>query len=618
MSDIKFYCPSCGRKMAIDEQAAGLLVHCPDCRTTVTVPRESQPAPPAIATVTPSPPAPPTKPPAPPVPENRVPEKPPRPISIPPPAPKPVEAPPSAELEKQKSELARVTAELNTTRIDRDNLTKQLSEATAEIASLRQQVTGENHRHEDAMTELEKKLAAGNSALNAAQEAGQIAVTERDALKNEKSQLQEELASVQKERDALNNERTRLTDELHAVRVERDAHAKQHEQTLLELTNRCAALEAEKQAALTSAESVRREVQDNIDHLSATLAAERAIAAEQQTRFSSELLALREQALIDRNQTKHEVDDQITRLTAQITELEKKLSSSDQKHQADQQSIQRLESEKNQLILQHAQALSEIEKTHAATTARETPPAPVTTPVIREKGFKLSDATVYRDPFRLMLRRIFFYATMAAIIIVGAAVLMSRLMPDDEPEATKPTSIETGVSTPRRETITATLQTPFFIDDLEISVSSPRITPVTLVSVLGSEMTSDESYLVLDLIYSNQSTNTEIILYQPWNGAELKDNTGRRFRPSLIQQSDVMHEVKGRVLIHTLKPGEAITDVMLFPWQPGDAEIFTVTADPDFRRAYEDNRAVPLSQTIIELPIPLDAIEISLRTETAP
>lgn len=645
MPDIKFYCPVCGRKMAIDDQATGLLVHCPDCRTTVTVPRESQPAPLTL--------------------EGRAPAR-------PPPSPKPVETPPSAEFEKQKTELARLAAELSTVRIERDNLTKQLAEATTVIASLRQQSADETRRRDEAFSALEKNLATSEAALNAAQKridhlssaqtAEQIANTERDALKKELTRLTDELVSALKERDAqsneckvtadklaetkaalaaaqikmeqlvataktaeqtarieqdtLHNERNHRTIELKIARDELDAQTKQHELALRNLTNRCATLEAEKQATLASAESARLETQGSLDHLAATLAAERSIAAEQQTRFSSELLALREQAQTDRNQTKHEVDHQIERLTTQITELKSKLAASAQSHQADQQAIQRLESEKKQLVLQHAHALAEIDKMHAAT--RAAPPAPSVAAVTHEKGIKLSDATVYRDPFRLMLRRIFLYATIAAIIIIGAAVLMSRWIPDAEPTATEPTSVGAGVAVPLRETITATLDAPFVIDGLEITASSPRVTPVTLVSVLGSEMTSDESYLVVNLTYSNQSADNDIILYQPWNGSELKDNTGRRSRPALVQQSDVMHEVKGRVLIHTLKPGETISDLILFPWRPGEAESFTFTADPDFRRAGEENRAIPLSSTIIELTIPLEAIEISLRTEVVP
>ena len=41
MSDIKFYCTSCGKKLAIDVKAAGLMVDCPQCGKRLKIPSES-------------------------------------------------------------------------------------------------------------------------------------------------------------------------------------------------------------------------------------------------------------------------------------------------------------------------------------------------------------------------------------------------------------------------------------------------------------------------------------------------------------------------------------------------------------------------------------------------
>ena len=59
MSEIKFYCPACSNKLAIDGQAAGFLVNCPKCGKPLKVPnpvalppRAEVPAPPAAIRVT--------------------------------------------------------------------------------------------------------------------------------------------------------------------------------------------------------------------------------------------------------------------------------------------------------------------------------------------------------------------------------------------------------------------------------------------------------------------------------------------------------------------------------------------------------------------------------------
>ena len=38
MADIKFHCPECQQKIAVDESAAGLKVDCPKCRSALVIP----------------------------------------------------------------------------------------------------------------------------------------------------------------------------------------------------------------------------------------------------------------------------------------------------------------------------------------------------------------------------------------------------------------------------------------------------------------------------------------------------------------------------------------------------------------------------------------------------
>ena len=44
--EIRFFCPSCGRKLKADEDAAGMRVDCPDCGTEICVPPPDDPLPP--------------------------------------------------------------------------------------------------------------------------------------------------------------------------------------------------------------------------------------------------------------------------------------------------------------------------------------------------------------------------------------------------------------------------------------------------------------------------------------------------------------------------------------------------------------------------------------------
>jgi hypothetical protein len=44
MADIRFFCPTCGARLAIDASVAGYRVDCPECGQRLTIPSTSDPA----------------------------------------------------------------------------------------------------------------------------------------------------------------------------------------------------------------------------------------------------------------------------------------------------------------------------------------------------------------------------------------------------------------------------------------------------------------------------------------------------------------------------------------------------------------------------------------------
>src|SRR5580700_5374026 len=44
MADIRFQCPECRQKIAVDDNAAGMQVDCPNCRSSLVIPRVSEEA----------------------------------------------------------------------------------------------------------------------------------------------------------------------------------------------------------------------------------------------------------------------------------------------------------------------------------------------------------------------------------------------------------------------------------------------------------------------------------------------------------------------------------------------------------------------------------------------
>src|SRR5450432_3873656 len=44
MADIKFHCPECRQKIAVDQSAGGMQVDCPHCRSTLIIPMAAEAA----------------------------------------------------------------------------------------------------------------------------------------------------------------------------------------------------------------------------------------------------------------------------------------------------------------------------------------------------------------------------------------------------------------------------------------------------------------------------------------------------------------------------------------------------------------------------------------------
>ncbi len=219
-------------------------------------------------------------------------------------------------------------------------------------------------------------------------------------------------------------------------------------------------------------------------------------------------------------------------------------------------------------------------------------------PGARRPGSQVSTTKglAYRDPTRLLLKHIVLYLGVAAVCIAGTAILVNVLSPNDNKTAgTNAPYASAYKSAMARDIIQANLGIPFVIDDVEVTLTNPRIGPILQVTILGKEAPSEESYLKIDVTLSNRNPHAEIIVHQPWQSAQISDEQNRKYRPVNERAFDLIQEIKGHITSTSIKPGETASDIMLFPWRESDATSFTLIADPDFRRLSDDERMVQIS-----------------------
>ncbi len=527
-----------------------------------------------------------------------------------PPAPDPVLAETIRSLTAQRDEqaTARRAAEQ-----ERDALRTRLAQAEAALAANTTENTSRQRDHETA-------LAAAAETRRIDQERWD---TEREAATAERLRLETQLAKLTTDYQTLSatldqtrqqandlearlaSERTASTQEQstlrHRIETERDtalAQVRDTEarcETLTAERDSLAALATERQRERDVATTARSTLEAQLAERDAALSKARTEAAAHEATHQQALAAAQaahEQALEDIRRT--ERDAAAIALAAEKTartEAEAALLRERTNIEAGTEALRRelaAVREERDTLLAERDAARKVEAKGA-------------------DAITTGEARAYRDPFRLLLRRFALYAGGALTLLGLAAAYIAWTSDEPEPTVLATPSAESLRAVLADDTIEAQLGTPALIDELEITLSAPRVGPVTLVSMLGTETESSEWYLVFDVTVVNRS-DAETILYQPWSNALITDANKRKLRPALLGQHNAMHDVKDRLVTHTLAPGETVTDRMVFPWRETEADHYTLTVDPDARRINLDERTVQLSFSSLRLDLPRTAI----------
>lgn len=575
--------------MGIDAKAVGLLVHCPDCKTEIKVPAESQTAPPSAPSKPPPvAPAMATRtPPAATLPLMTRPAMPPPRVAPPPPPVTPPQTNETASVTPADPRLAAEVKELKTTlerqaesyqqlAAERDELKKKLADAEAQGNVARQDAvrikTGADAAREDTETKLAQALkenaqmlAGKNEMVANLEQLKKELEAARNANRQDAQGRENVTAKIQ---ELEKNLKVTTTAAGHAAQAREAA-----EQKVKELESMVAGLNQKQAGIDAEREELHRDVKE----------------CEERHKAAMEKLA--DLA----NQRDHLVSANES-LMAEIAELKServRLA----KHQEESAALHRdLAEMKQQLtaMREQEQELVNTIKTKAEVkSVPETPQPPPLPPVepVRQEPW------VYSDPFRKMKRWMYIYAAIAACSVLGSIVFV-MLWPRTPRDVSYP--IDTSVVSPVSTAQHAGLGETVVIDDVAVTVDKIRIGKVTLISMLGAETPSDQDYLVLEVGMTNTSVDRDVILNGVWREARLTDNRGRRLKAAF--NNPVMLEmVNGMIVDQMLKPGESARDLIIFEWEDREAESYTLTVDPAFRKSTGPDTASQISLASLTL-----------------
>jgi hypothetical protein len=165
-------------------------------------------------------------------------------------------------------------------------------------------------------------------------------------------------------------------------------------------------------------------------------------------------------------------------------------------------------------------------------------------------------------------------------------------------------SLNAASPTPKPELKTpleARLNVPLNIDGIEILITGIHIGKLEKIQRQYSfGRVPDTQFLLVDVALKNTTEGTIIQLFNIWEHAVVKDNFGNIYEGPYSFALD-RSEVRGLVSSQSLKPSETATDMMVFGVPLDNAQKFTLTCDPNFYRAAENQQLNQISDKSFKL-----------------
>jgi hypothetical protein len=119
------------------------------------------------------------------------------------------------------------------------------------------------------------------------------------------------------------------------------------------------------------------------------------------------------------------------------------------------------------------------------------------------------------------------------------------------------------------------------IDGVRITLRNIRIGRIDRIDPAGNLRPTDKDYLLIDLDLHNTSASQSVFLHGTWDQSRLTDDRQNTYRPAFPSRFSV-DQIVGTISAAELKPGQSLSDVVIFE-QPVDAvEQFTLFSDPGF------------------------------------
>jgi hypothetical protein len=152
-----------------------------------------------------------------------------------------------------------------------------------------------------------------------------------------------------------------------------------------------------------------------------------------------------------------------------------------------------------------------------------------------------------------------------------------------------------------KEQLTARINVPFNIDGVEILITGFHVGKLQKIErqfSFGS--VPDKLFLLGDVALKNTTEGTIIHVQDVWQHATVTDNFGNVYSAPSSMSLD-RYAAHGLVSSQPLKPGEAVTDMIVVDAPLDNAQSFTLSCDPNFFRPAGEQRLNQISDKSFKL-----------------
>lgn len=159
----------------------------------------------------------------------------------------------------------------------------------------------------------------------------------------------------------------------------------------------------------------------------------------------------------------------------------------------------------------------------------------------------------------------------------------------------------TAQAPPADHPVIARVNLPFNIDGVEILITGIHMGKLQkLERRFSFARIPDEQLLLVNVAMKNTTEGTIIHIQDVWEHSTITDDFGNVYDPPSSIGFD-RSDAHGLVSSQTLRPGEAVTDMMVFQLPLENAQKFTLSCNPNFFRPIGNQNLKQLSDQSLQL-----------------